>query len=247
MALAIDASSPVAFSTASAASITSASFTPPSGSLITISYMGNGTTSQDVSVSSVTNTGTAITWARRARKNKNASSDGGAGQEGGAEIWTGLGNGGAITVTVTGVGSGSGFDKFASIRVFTGADTSTFNIAAGSSASGLPSVALSGCQSGSYVIAMASDWAQKGNGTAGTGQTIVAEYNLTGFISGHSWRTTNVLSGAGSQTMNLTAPSAEQYNMVVLEVRDASVGGGGATAIPGRPQFYVPRRRAAFW
>lgn len=226
MALAIDGSSPASFSTASTVSITSSSFTPPSGSLIAVLFAGNSTASSDSSIASITNTGTATTWSRRARKNNNASSDGGVGQPGGAEIWSATAPGGAITVTITGVGTGAGTDKWAAILVFTGADTTTFPIITAANASGLPSATLASCLAGSYVVAVACDWNQAGLGTAGSGQTIVAEYNNTGQISSHSWRTTSTLSANGSQTMNLTAPSAEDYNECVMEVRDS----GGAAA-----------------
>lgn len=221
MALAIDASTPAEFSTATTLSITSASFTPPAGSLLVVLYGANGGSSQDVSIASISNTGTGFTWARRARKNKNAASNGGAGEPGGAEIWTAVATvSQSMTVTVTGVDTGSGRDKWAKIVVLTGADTNTLtNVGAASNGSGLPSVALTGCVAGSYVFAAASDWAQAGNCTPGTAQTLIDEYDNAGQISIHGWRTTNTLAAAGSQTMNLTAPSGEDYNMVVLEVR----------------------------
>jgi len=229
MALAIDASTPVV-ATGTGTAITTVSFTPPNGSLVVPMFGSNNSGATDTSISSMTNTGTAITWTRRARKNTNASSTGGAGTNGGAEIWTGVGTGGAITVTANGVGSGTAFEKMLKVLVFTGADTASLaNVAAATSASGLPSVALASCLAGSYVIAMSSDWGAKGAGTAGTAQTIIDESIVASQISLHSWRTTSVLGAGGSQTMNLTAPAAEQYNLVVLEVRDA---GGGAATLP---------------
>lgn len=222
MPLAIDASSPVAFSSPTAASITSASFTPPSGSLILVLFGGNNSGATDISIASITNTGTAATWTRRARKNRNAGSDGGIGQEGGAEIWTAPAPGGAITVTINGVGTGSGTDKWAQIQVLTGQDATTLPIAAASSNSGLPSATINSCLAGSHVFAVSSDWAQAGLGTAGSGQTIISEYNLAGQISMHAWRTTSVLGAGGNQTMNLTAPSGQDYNMCAIEIRAAA-------------------------
>jgi len=219
MALAIDASTP-AIATGTTTAITTASFTPPNGSAIVILFGSNSQAAGDTSITSITNTGTAITWTRRARKNKNASSDGGAGVDGGAEIWTGVGTGGAITVTVNGLGSGTTHEKAVQAVVLTGADTTAFtNIAATSSSSGLPSSTVAGCSTGSYVYAAASDWNAAGAGTAGSGQTIVSESIVAGQISIHFWRTTNTLSGAGSQAMNLTAPSAQQYDEVAIEIK----------------------------
>lgn len=235
--LAIDASSPAAF-TGTALAITSAAFTPPDGSLVVVSYAANGTTNQDLTITSITNTGAAITWTRRARKNKNAGSDGGAGEPGGAEIWTGVGTGGAITVTVNGVDTGSGSEKFGSIRVVTGQDGSTFPIAVASAASGLPSVARSGCLAGSHVLAVASDWNQSGLGTAGTGQTMIAESNISGMMTMHAWRTTNTLPADGAQTMNLTAPSGQDYNLCALEIRAATSAATATSLVfPRRPRI----------
>lgn len=246
MALAIDASTPAIASTATAAAVTTASFTPPSGSVVVLLIGSNNSGTADTTISSVTNTGTAITWTRRARKNTNAASDGGAGTNGGAEIWTGVGNGGAITVTATGPFSGVGNDKSLQAVVLTGADTSALtHIITATSTSGLPSATLTSCAAGSHVFAVSSDWAQAGLGTAGTGQTIITEYNSAGQITIHNWRTTNTLSGAGSQTMNLTAPAAEQYNLAVIEIKAT---GAAAPALPPQPVrdrlFPVPRRRA---
>jgi hypothetical protein len=245
VAVALDASTP-AKATGTGTSITTVSFTPPSGSLIEIHFATNNTSSgTDASISSITNTGTAITWTRQARKNKNTGSTGGTGEPGGAEIWTGVGNGGAITITVNGVGSGTGFEKLVKPLVWTGADTTTFNVAAASSASGTPSVTVASCLAGSFVSAVSSDWAQKGLGTAGTGQTIVDETNVSGQISTHVWRLTSALGANGSQTMNLTAPTLEDYNLVAMEIRAASGGssfsgsaslsGSGTLTLSGTP------------
>jgi hypothetical protein len=192
----------------------------------------NGTAAQDTSITSVTNTGTAATWTRRARKNNNASSTGGAGTDGGAEIWTATAPGGAVTVTANGLNTGAGYEKSLKMTVYTGADTTALtNVAGATSASGLPSVALAGCLAGSDVVAMASDWNQAGLGTAGTGQTLSTgdEMNVAGQITTHAWQLTSFLASGGSQTMNLTAQPAEKYNLVVLEIRASS---GVAAAIP---------------
>jgi hypothetical protein len=222
VALAIDGSTPAIASTATATTVTTASFTPPSGSVVVLLIGTNAGATQDTSITGVTNTGTAITWTRRARKNENAASDGGAGTNGGTEIWTGLGNGGAITITATGPFSGSSCDKTLQAVVLTGADTALVtHIVTAASASGLPSAILTSCTAGSYVFAVSSDWSQAGLGTVDSTQTIITEYNNTGQITVHNWRTVAVLAASGSQTMNLTAPSAENYNLCVIEILDA--------------------------
>jgi hypothetical protein len=230
VALAIDASTP-AKTTGTTLALTTASFTPPSGSLVLINFGSNNIGTTDVSIASVTNTGTAITWSRWARKNKNAGSDGGAGQEGGAEIWAGEGTGGAITITVTGVGTGVGAEKMVDVIVFTGAVLTVGNKGNGSNNAGTVTCNVTGCSAGSHVVASASDWSQAGLGTAGSGQTIVNEHDVAGQISLHTWRTTSVLGSAGTQTMNLTAPATQDFNLVAVEVVDS----GGAP--PGDPGY----------
>lgn len=221
MGLAIDGSTPAEFSTATALSITSGSFTPPNNALLVVLYGANGGSAQDISITSITNTGTGFTWTRRARKNKNAASNGGAGEPGGAEIWTApVTVSQSMTVTVNGVDTGTGRDKWAKLVVLTGADANALtNVAAASSGSGLASVNVTGCAIGSLVFAVSSDWAQMGNCTPGTAQTLIDEYDSAGQISIHGWRTTNTLAAAGTQTMNLTAPSGEDYNLCAIEIR----------------------------
>ncbi len=241
MALAIDASTP-AKATGTGTAITTVSFTPPNGSLVLLGFGSNNTSvGTDTSISSVTNTGTAITWTRRARKNTNASSTGGAGTAGGAEIWTGVGNGGAITVTANGVGSGVGFEKYLQPVVLTSADTTSLaNVTAAFSTSGTVTLTLASCLAGSYVFSFSSDWAQKGLITSiGSGQTVISEHDVTGQITIHGWRTTSVLGAGGSQTMNIVTPTAQQFNQVAIEIRDS--GGAAAarlaTATPNRARL----------
>lgn len=219
MVLAIDASTP-AKATGTTASITTASFTPPDQSLILVMFGTGDAGTTDQSISSITNTGTAITWTRRVRQNRNAASFAGVGQEGGAEIWSGTGNGGAITVTVNGVGSGAGQEKLVKCVVLTGANLTPTNVVGTHNTSGLPSGTVTGCSAASHVFAVSSDWSAGGLGTADSGQTIVDEFHTAGQTTLHSWRTTNTLSAAGSQTMNLTAPAAQDYNLVAIEVVD---------------------------
>jgi hypothetical protein len=228
VSLTFDTVNTPAAATGTTNAVTTASFSPAAGSLIALLYAANHPTSTtDVSLSSVTNTGGAVSWSRRVRKNQNASSDGGVGTAGGAEIWTGVAPGGAITVTGTGVASGAGTEKFLKPVVFTGADIATLNhLITASATSGLPSAILSGVAAGSYVLAVSSDWQALGAGTAGSGQTMMDEFHTPSQMTMHSWRTTAVTS-AGSVTMNLTAPAGQQYNLCVLEILDA----GGSAAV----------------
>lgn len=240
MALAIDGSTPAKATSTNQTCVT-ASFTPPAGALLIVLYGENEPSgTADASLTSVTNSGTALSWSRLARKNKNAASNGGAGTAASAEIWGAVvGSSAAMTVTTTSLisATGLGHEKMSKVIVLTGADTASLtNVNAASNASGLPSVVVASCLAGSHVLAVSSDWAQAGLGTAGTAQSIIDEQNVAGQITIHAWRTTSVLSGAGSQTMNLTAPAAENYNLCAIEIRDASavVAAGGGRNHPGR-------------
>jgi hypothetical protein len=229
--VAIDASLP-ALATGTAQATTTASFSPPANTLLVAYFAANNPSpGADCSLSGVTSS-PSLTWTRRARKSTNAASDGGAGTAGAADIWTApYAAGGAITVTATSVDAttGAGHEKALQVVPYTGADTTALtNIITATSTSGLPSATLPGCSAGSLAGAISSDWAQAGLGTAGTGQTIVSESNIAGQMTMHIWRTTTTLASSGSQTMNLTAPAAEQYNMCAIEIKDSG-GGGGPT------------------
>lgn len=232
--VAIDASAP-AIATGTGTTLASASFSPPANTLLVVLYAANNPAATDASLSGVSSS-PALTWTRRARKSTSASSDGGAGTNGSADIWTApYAAGGAITVTATSNdgSSGAGHEKALQVMPLTGADTTALtNIITATSTSGLPSGTLASCTAGSYGFAASSDWAQAGLGTAGTGQTIISESNTAGQMTMHFWRTTTTLASSGSQTMNLTAPAAEQYNLAAIEIKDS--GGGAVATAPQR-------------
>lgn len=223
MAIAFDASTPALVSGATA-SVTSGSFTPPAGALLIVMVASNTPNGGDGRYTTVTNTGAAVTWTRGPSKTRNASSTGGTSTSNGgsAEIWTGVAAGGAMTVTSTnGQSTVGSCEKSMFIQVLTGADsTALTNFIAASSTSGVPSVNLT-TLAGSICFASSSDWAQKGLGTAGTNQTILAEYNPSGLVTNHHWRNTAVTT-AGTTTINLTAPGLEDFNVVAMEVRAAA-------------------------
>ena len=227
MALSKDASSPALASAGPgtlAQTATTASFSPPANALlIARTAANNPVAGQDTTL---TVSGGGLTWTRQVRKNKNAGSTGGAGTDGGVEIWTADTSGGApgsITVSAAiPAGQGNtGWEVKLLVDVWTdtaGSVPAIGNVAAASSASGLPSVGVN-TSAGSQVLAVSSDWATLSGQTLGSAQTDDT-HNLDANFAWHFWRLTVVESSAQSpRTMNMTAPSGQQYNLAVLEVQ----------------------------
>jgi hypothetical protein len=120
------------------------------------------------------------------------------------------------------------------MMVFTDVETG-FSGGGGSASnnSGLPTTgSMTGLTIGSYMVAVSSDWNAAGLGTLGTGQTFVDEWHTAGRYTSHVWRTTTTLSGT-TQTMNLTAPAAQDYNIASIEIK------GPSTTPPTRPRSYI--------
>lgn len=238
MALAIDVTTP-AKATGTTIAITSGAFSPPAGSLLVAFVARNGPAGNNDD-GTVTSTG-GLTWSLAGRKSTNAGSTGGAGTEGCVEIWLAYAATapGSITVTDTRADGASGTDRQHILKpvVITGAESVWGgDIDAAFSASGLPSVTSLTARSYSWVFAVSSDWAQAGLGTAGTSQTIIDEDNVAGQYSVHIWRQNSATPVLGtSVTSNLTAPAAQQYNALAIEIRETFVAEGLAQTFTGSP------------
>lgn len=227
MVLAIDGTTPAKV-TGTTAAITSAAFSPPAGSVLWAFVARNGPSAgnDDGTVSS---TG-GLSWSLAGRKSTNAGSTNGAGTEACVEIWRAYAATapGSITVTDTRADGAGGTDRqhILKVLVITGAEPVWAGAITGtSSASGLPSASVTTTRASSWVFAVASDWAQAGLGTAGASQTIIDEDDVAGQYSAHIWRQDATTPASGtSVTMNLTAPAAEQYNELAIEVREPADG-----------------------
>lgn len=235
--LAIDGSTPAKV-TGTTSAITSGSFTPPANAAIWAFVARNTAGAGGNADGTVSSTG-GLSWTMIGRKSINAGSTGGAGTEGCAEIWrtSFVTSPGSITVTDTrAADSGTGYDHFLKAIVMTGEEFVWGGaLNAASSSSGLPSAAVTTTRNNSWVFAVSSDWAAAGLGTVGSNQTMIDEDHHAGQYTAHNWRQTNVTATSGtSVTCNLTAPSAQQYNLLVVEIR----GAGSFLVLPNR------RRRA---
>jgi hypothetical protein len=126
-----------------------------------------------------------------------------------------------VTSTRTGAVATNGFSVYA--IVVTGQETTPGGATAtANSNSGTPTVGITTTRDGSIILAAIGDWSAGGAGTAGTSQTILAEQNLAGQYTAHYWRY-NGTPVASTYTINLTAPTAEDYNLAVVEVRAAAI------------------------
>jgi hypothetical protein len=250
VALAIDASSPALVS-GTGATITTAAFSPPANSFILVAVGRNGPVSGQDDTGTIS--GAGLTWTLMGRKSSVGSTGqitGGTAQPGCIEYWWAYSASALTSVTITDTrtnGSGTGYDHAMQPYVITGAETTWSGaITANASSSGLPSVALTTTAANAWVFSANTDWAQKGNCTVGSGQTKTSEYNNTGQISIHFWRQTSATATSGtSVTSNLTAPSAQQFDQLAVEIRpanggssfsgSASLSGSGTLTLAGTP------------
>lgn len=240
MALAIDASSPgIATNTNSAtATVTTGSFTPPTGSLLVIMWGGNASASENPAAPTITDSLVGHLTYTLVNHRNHGDAGGSSGQ---VAMWTApVVTGLAQTITVT-TGSASGNREAAvKVLVFTGADivTPTGTVGEASAGSGAFSQAVTSTIAGGWALAVWGDW-QVGSTTftAGTGCATDGTSTCGGnFNVAVVRRSTADGAGSGSNTVSLTAPTSNAQNWVYAEIR---AGAGGAAAasllIPRRP------------
>lgn len=230
MALAIDASSP-ALASGTTATITTSAFTTPASVFLLARVARNVGTAGANSAGTVS--GAGLTWTKIGAKTDYASETGvvtgGTNQPACVEMWWAYSSSALTSVTVSDARSdgltGANHEHALKVSVITGAESTPAGAkTANAAASGLPSTTTTTTAANAWLFSVSTDWLAKGSGTAGTGQTIENDYNVTGNISAHFWRQTSTTATSGSSvTNNLTAPSAEQYNMLTVEVRPSGV------------------------
>ena len=158
-------------------------------------------------------------------------------------------SGGAQTVTVPRSSHGDE-EVYNTTFVLTGADTTTPNDnAAGSSGAASTShVAPSVSPTTSDALLLCgvqSDGSGAGSYTPPSGMTERSDITDGGFANSSTASLVLAASGA-TGTKTFTATVSASYASASIAIKGPG-GGGGPTAIPGRPQFYAPRRRAANW
>ena len=208
MALAIDASTPaIATQTNGAtATVATASFTPPSSSLLLIRWSGNSQINTAPGAPSITDnlgahlTYTLVDWQSRA---DSPTRDGQA-----ATWWAVVGSSAAMTVTVTNAASSGNRHAALRVEVITGADTTT-PIGAHGKTGSVNTAAIAQSYTASATSGwgriVATDWDAGAAMTAGTGCTLEGSGTPGSAVTyGFVRRTTADDSVGVSNTLNVT-------------------------------------------
>lgn len=252
MAIAVDASTPAVATQTSAttATCTSASFTPPAGAVIFVLYAGNAAASETTTAPTITdNRGAPLTYTLINHRNRGDTLPV-SGSSGQAAMWRAVvTTSAAMTITTTtSAASGNRQQAFLPL-VLTGVDTTTpvGTVGENSIATGSLSQAVTGTAAGSLAIVAWSDW-QVGSTTftAGTGCTVAGSSTMGGNCNFAAVRrTTPDGTNGGSTTVSLSSPSSNNQNWVWAEV----LAGAAAVALPPRIRAVTAQaiNRTHYW
>src|SRR5882757_6970808 len=131
---------------------------------------------------------------------------------------------GSMTVTVVpnAAANAAGWEVRCNVVQVTGDEGATYTGKTNTSfsASGLPSVVLTGVSSGSNVLVACADWANLAVATLPAGQISIYDVVDSEYTS-HKWKLTSNTSSSGNVTMNATAPTGQQFQMAAIEIKSA--------------------------
>lgn len=240
MALAIDASTPaIATQTNGAtATVTTASFTPPSSSLLLIRWSANST-SLPASPTITDNLGVHLTYTLLDWQSRSdtPTKDGQA-----ACWWAQVGSSAAMTVTVTNQAT-SGFREAAlRVAVITGHDTGTpigAHGKAGSASAGSIAQSYTAQATGGQGFISVCDWDALGAMTAGTGCTLEGSASPgSAFTYGFVRRTSADDVNGNSNTLNVTiGGTSTNLSWVYAEVKPAAAAATSDPPLRRRPHM----------
>ncbi len=226
MTIAVDASSPAVF-TSTTATATSASFTPPVGSLLVCAVAANSTNGVNPTTPTITdNRGTPLTYTLRAFRSR---ADGSPVIDGQAALWTApVTSSVAMTVSITTAGAAH---KGCRIWVLTGQNTTNPIGALGKAGSSSSSAIVqnytaTGNNSLGFIVAL--DWDALGSFTAGTGCTLQGTGNVgSGQISyGFAKRTNPDGVNGVTNTLRISpAGTSTNLNWVYQEILEQPASG----------------------
>lgn len=224
--LALDASTPAVVKK-KGTTLTTATFTPPAGSVLVISVQSNG--NSDVkSIAVGDNLASHLTYTQ-AQVKGNTTNDVYA-----KLYWAPVATSKAMTVTAT-IGGSNGDYGMLSVLVFTGANTSAPIGASGGGrgATGVISDSYTSTAAGSWGWLSTGDWAQKGVPKVPSTETVHASYNVAGEDTFALIKSNAVTAAAGSTvTMSTTSPtSGSRTTHIYFEVVPAS------TQVPAAPKI----------
>jgi hypothetical protein len=164
-------------------------------------------------------------------------------QVGTAEIWRAFAPARLSNVSVTATLSAAQAGSI-TVVTFTGADASGSNgsgaigaTGSGSAAAGAPTATLTTTRNNSWVFGVGNDWDHPVARTLGPNQTMVHQYMPS--VGDTYWvqRMASATAASGtSVTINDTAPTADRYNLTIVEVLPAS----GAASPPSLPPPATP-------
>lgn len=161
--------------------------------------------------------GAGLTWTLVARANT---------RSGTSEIWRAFAPAALAGQTVTATLSQS-VEASITVMSFSGVDASGTNganavgaTATASKASGAPSASLVTTRGGSLVVGVGNDYDNAKARTVGSGQTLVHQF-LTSLGDTYWMQMTSAPAGAAGSTVtvNDTAPTGDQFNLAIVEVR----------------------------
>lgn len=200
-------------------------FSTTAGSELLLALIATDAQSAGMHVTSVS--GGGLTWTLVQRANT---------QLGDAEIWRAFAPGTLSNISVAATLSQS---VVASLQVltFTGADPSGSNgagaigaISSGNANPGAPSAVLTTTRANSWIFGVGNDYDKSISRTLGPGQALLNQYWSPTHDTYWMQRRNNTTSASGTAvTINDIAPSADRYNLAIVEVLPTT--GGGAAPI----------------
>ncbi|HEU5356672.1 MAG TPA: RHS repeat-associated core domain-containing protein [Actinocrinis sp.] len=174
---------------------------------------------------SSTVSGGALTWTLVAADNR---------QLGDAEVWTAKATGTLTNAKITAKQTVASWDEALTVVAFTGA-TGVGGSQTADAPTGAPTGTLTTSQPNSWVWAAGDDWLKSIKRTPGPDQTIV--HTATDKVGDTYWvqSTSAATPAAGTAvTINDTAPTADPYNLVLVEVLGTKVTAPSVTGVvPG--------------
>jgi hypothetical protein len=239
MALALDASSNTAHVASNVTSQTTAAFSPPANSVIFVAVAMIAPVID--SITSVTNTGTALTWSLLRR-----GSGSGYGM---AEVWWAANPSAQTNITVTANFASASFTLSGGCGimrtlVFTGAASTQNGASVGATGTAAPSQTVVTTATNSWVFAAVNNSASTYT-DPGTGQTTDASF----VNGGDSWFTQrqNATTPASGTSVTMNCPnSSGRWDMVSFEVLALPATISGTANVIGGPVTTTATGRAAW-
>lgn len=219
MVLALDASSPAIVYTEASATVTTASFTPPSGSRM-VAMLANNTGSGNTPVSpTIGDSIGSITWTQQEWQGRPEGTT----ADGMTAIWTAVGTGAAMTVATSHSDPATG--SALKVMVFTDTDGGTPGVGAvvetsSVSASTTTAISLTATVTNSRAVMVYSDWSAQAAATAGANTTLTGGGSAAAGAITYAFalQSTNGGVSGASTTLNLSHGSANSRRWAAIEI-----------------------------